>query len=321
MMDQAQSQSVTPVLISPAGNPIPVSLFSMVLGLSGLGYALLSGSKLWGIPQGVAETELLLTLVVWGGLILTYLVQFLRDPDLIAKEFHDPSQGSQAALIGISTLALVPGLVRYSFAGACVVAAAGISWHVGFSLWHTSKLWQGTRDINDVSPALYLPDVAGNFTSAAALGALGQADLAWLFLGAGVFSWLTLEPVIKNSIWHRPGLAPSRRPLMGIQAAPAVVCAASVLLVNPQITGPWVLMLLGYGLFQLMQGFRLISWLKVQRFARSYWAYTFGMTSALNVCLKLALAGNVAARALSLPLMTVVTAFIIYLFVRTVRGK
>lgn len=309
--------------LSALAPPLPVTLFSMVLGLSGLGYALLNGATLWHIPEAAGEAVLLLALLVWAGLLLAYGWQFLRHPQLARQEFEHAVTGSMASLIGISTLVLVPGAARHGAAAAWALAAFGIGCHLALSTRHAARLWQGGRSGADTTPALYLPDVAGNFTSAAALGVLGQTDWAWLFFGAGVCSWLTLEPVIKNRIWHAAALAPARRPLMGIQAAPPAVCAASLLLIDPHAaaSGPWVPMLLGYALLQLAQAIRLLPWLGEQRFASSYWAYTFGMTSALNCCMKLALAGNAAARALALPMMVAVGAFIVYLLVRTTAGK
>ncbi len=301
----------------PAARPWPVSLFSMVLGLSGFGYALLSAARLWPIPPLFGQSVLALTVLVWCALMLNLSWRYWRQPRALAAEFKDPAAGPMGSLVGIATLVLVPGTALYWRDAAGLLAGFGIAWHLGFSLWHGARLWRGGRDGGDTTPALYLPDVAGNFTSAAALGVLGHTDWAWLFLGAGVFSWLSLEPVIKGAIIHRAELAVARRPLMGIQAAPPVVCAASALLIEPHLGGPWIPMLLGYGLFQLLQGLRLLPWLARQRFARSYWAYTFGMTSALNCCLKLALAGNAAARLLAPPLMLAVGGFIVYLLART----
>lgn len=301
--------------------PLPVGLFSMILGMSGLGYAWRTGAKLWPLPPVLAEAELLLTFAIWGALVLRYAHQWLRHPQLARGEFGDGALGGTAALPGIATLVLVPAMAAYSRPGAWVLAGAGIAWHLVFSLWHAGRLWMGRRDRADTTPALYLPSVAGNFTSAAALGVLGQPDWAWLFFGAGLFSWLALEPVIMHSVWHRDGLAPARRPLMGIQAAPPLVCAASLLLIDPAMTGQSVTVLLGYGLYQLALGLRLRGWLGGNGFARNWWAYTFGMTSALNCCLKLALAGSGPARLLAPPLMAAVTGFVAWLFLRTARGK
>ncbi|MCQ4437916.1 hypothetical protein NO135_23220, partial [Clostridioides difficile] len=55
----------------------------------------------------------------------------------------------------------------YSITIAWVLCVVSIVWHLGFSLWHTGTLWQGGRDSQDTLPTVYLPTVAGNFTSAA----------------------------------------------------------------------------------------------------------------------------------------------------------
>ncbi|MYM22625.1 dicarboxylate transporter/tellurite-resistance protein TehA [Duganella sp. FT135W] len=321
MSDQIPVPAALPALPSASRSTVSVTHFSMILGLSGLGYALLNAAKLWGIPPILGELELEMSFAIWCALVLRYQIRLIRQPRQIIEEYHDPVSCSIASLIGVSTLVFVPAAAAYSLIAAWSLAIVGIAWHLGFSAWHTARLWRGNRNTTDTTPALYLPDVAGNFTSAAALGVLGQPDWAWLFLGAGLFSWLSLEPVIKASIIHGAALAPARRPLMGIQAAPAVVCAASVLFIEPHIAGPWVMLLLGYGLYQLIHGLRLTSWLKEQPFTRSYWAYTFGMTSALNCCLKLALGGSGAARVLAVPLMAAVSSFIVYLGARTLLSR
>ncbi|MDD2344274.1 MAG: dicarboxylate transporter/tellurite-resistance protein TehA, partial [Tolumonas sp.] len=256
---------------------IPASFFGMVLGLSGLGQAWRIAAPLWQLPHPIGESLLLLAGFVWAILLLGYIWQAIRHFDLVRAEFLHPVQGSTPALLGVSTLLIVLAVLPYSHTAAWVLTAVGISWHLLFALWHTGTLWQGGRDTLDTAPTLYLPTVAGNFTSAAALGALGHADWGWLFLGAGVFSWLALESLIIQRLWHPKTMPVAQRPLLGIQFAPPVVCAMASLLLMPGSTAPWLLMLWGYGLFQLLLGLRLGSWLGAQAFAPSYWAYTFGV--------------------------------------------
>ena len=78
-------------------------------------------------------------------------------------------------------------------------------------------------------------------------------------------------------------------------------------------------MLWGYGLFQLLLGIRLGSWLGAQPFSPSYWAYTFGVAAATVTGLKLALAGISAAQILAVPVFVGANLFIGYLAVRTVH--
>jgi Tellurite resistance protein and related permeases len=299
---------------------IPASFFGMVLGLSGLGQAWRIATHLWQMPPQIGEGLLVLATLIWGGLLLRYITQAIQHFDLVKAEFLHPIQGSTPALLGISTLLIVLAINPYSHFLATVLAIAGISWHLCFALWHTGSLWQGGRDTLDTAPTLYLPTVAGNFTSAAALGALGHADWGWLFLGAGVFSWLALESLIIQRLWHRQSMPVAQRPLVGIQFAPPVVCSMASLILMPGSTAPWLLMLWGYGLFQLLVGIRLTRWLGAQAFAPSYWAYTFGIAATTVSGLKLALAGVDSAQKLAIPIFIIANLFIGYLTIRTVIG-
>ncbi|MBB6054553.1 dicarboxylate transporter/tellurite-resistance protein TehA [Tolumonas osonensis] len=300
-------------------NRIPASFFGMVLGLSGLGQAWRIAAHLWQLPALIGESLLLLAGMVWAVLLLTYCLQAIRHFELVKAEFLHPVQGGTPALLGVSTLLIVLAVLPYSLTAAWLLTIAGISWHLVFSLWHTGTLWQGGRDTLDTAPTLYLPTVAGNFTSAAALGALGHADWGWLFLGAGVFSWLALESLIIQRLWHPKTMPVAQRPLLGIQFAPPVVCAMACLMLIPGSTEPWLLMLWGYGLFQLLLGLRLGRWLGAQAFAPSYWAYTFGVAATTVSGLKLAAAGLPSAQWLAIPIFAGANLFIGYLAFRTVQ--
>jgi len=296
-----------------ARTSLPASFFGMVLGLSGLGQAWRLAGKLWGMPAQIGEGVLLLAGLVWSALFIAYLLQALRHPADVRNEFLHPVQGSTPALLSISTLLIVLAVLPYSRIAAWLLTAAGIGGHLAFSLWHTGTLWKGGRDAHDTLPTLYLPNVAGNFTSAAALGGLGHADWGWLFLGAGIFSWLALESLIIQRLWQRNSVPVMQRPLLGIQFAPPVVCAMAWLMLAPGSNDHWLLMLWGYGLFQLLLGVRLGAWLG------AYWAYTFGIASATVCGMKLALAGVPSAQVLVIPVFVGANGFIGYLSLRTTQ--
>ena len=296
---------------------LPASFFGMVLGLSGLGQAWRISVNLWGLPSAVGESLLLLSVLLWVTLLSVYIYQAIWHTETTRQEFLHPVQGSTPALLAVSTLLIVLAVLPYSRTLAWILAISGISWHLAFSLWHTGVLWQGGRNNLDTTPALYIPTVAGNFTSAAALGGLGHADWGWLFLGAGIFSWLALESHIVQRLWQLDALPVAQRPLLGIQFAPPAVCAMAWMSLAPGSSDHWLLMLWGYGLFQLLLGLRLGKWLGAQPFSPSYWAYTFGIAAATVCCLKLALVGVSSAQFLAIPIFVVANIFIGYLSVRT----
>ncbi|MDB6145560.1 MAG: dicarboxylate transporter/tellurite-resistance protein TehA [Pseudomonas sp.] len=300
-------------------SPIPASLFSVVLGLAGLGQAWRVAVRLWNAPPAVGEIVLLCATLVWLGLLIGYLMHAIQQPARTVDEFRHPVAGGTPALLGISTLLICQALLPYSLALAWVLAIAGISWQLLYSVWHTGTLWQGGRQPTDSTPALYLPTVAGNLTGASALGALGYPEWAWLLFGAGVFSWLALEPLVIRRLWHGEPLAVAQRSSIGIQFAPPVVCAAALLVIAPDTPAFGLLMLLGYSFYQMLIGLRLKSWLGTQPFGYSWWAFSFGVVSATVTCVKLAANGVPAAATLAMPVFVGANVFIGYLCVRSLR--
>lgn len=301
-----------------AAMKIPASYFGMVLGLAGLGQGWRIAAKLWHLPPLMGEMLLACAGLVWALLILGYAWQASKNFALVKAEFLHPVQGGTPALVAVSTLLIAIAVLPYSRTLAWALCLCGMMWHLGFSLWHTGMMWQGGRNAADMVPTLYLPTVAGNFTCAAALGALGCPDWGWLFLGAGMFSWLALESLVIQRLGHSAAVPAPQRPLIGIQLAPPVVCAMAWLALSPGSTDHWLLMLWGYGIFQLLLGLRLGPWLGVQPFIPAYWAYTFGVAAATLCGLKLAVAGVHAAQLLAPPMFVGANLFIGYLAVRTI---
>ncbi|MGU7775220.1 dicarboxylate transporter/tellurite-resistance protein TehA [Burkholderia sp. MR1-5-21] len=298
---------------------IPASYFGMVLGLAGLGQAWRAAPHLWHLPPVAGEFVLAVAVLVWAILITSYLWQAISNFAAVQAEWLHPVQGGTPALVAVSTLLVAMAVLPYSITAARFLTIGAIAWHVCFCLWHTGTLWQGGKRSTDMVPTLYLPTVAGNFVSAAALGSLGCPEWGWLFLGAGLFSWLALESLVIQRLWHSTSLPAPQRPLIGIQFAPPLVCAMAWLALSPGSGDHWLLMLLGYGLFQLLLGLRLGPWLGAQPFIPAYWAYTFGVGAAAVCSLKLAQSGVRSAQVLALPIFVCANLFIGYLAIRTVH--
>lgn len=298
---------------------LPASYFGMILGLAGMGQAWRTAVLLWGVPAYIGEGVLLFTTLVWTCLILVYLTQSAQQPQALRAEAVHPVQGSTPALLAIATMLVAMAVLPYSRIGAWCLAVLALSGHLAFSLWHTGVLWRGGRSHLDTVPAVYLPTVAGNFTSGGLLGALGHPSWGWLFLGAGVFSWLALESLMIHRMLDASPVPAAQRPLIGIQFAPPVVCAMGCLLLSPGTHEPWLLMLWGYGLFQLLLGIRMHLWLGENPFSMSYWSYTFGVAATTICALKLAASGVESAQFLSVPIFVAANAFIGYLTIKTVQ--
>lgn len=144
------------------------------------------------------------------------------------------------------------------------------------------------------TPGLYLPTVANNFISTMACGALGFSDAGLVFLGAGVFSWLSLEPAILQRLRSAGELPTPLRTSLGIQLAPALVACSAWLSVNGGEADTFAKLLFGYGLLQLLFMLRLMPWYLRQPFNASFWSFSFGISALATTGLYLGQARETA---------------------------
>ena len=267
--------------------PIPVSYFSIVLGLSALGLAWRYGAHAVALPAMVGETLLGLATVIWVIFIVAYGVKWLRFRHQAKEELQNLIQCCFISLIPITTILIGLAALPYGFSLSVGLITLGIIGQLVFAAYRAAGLWRGIHKAEATTPIMYLPTVATNFVSGTALGYLGYSEVGMLFLGAGVFSWLSLEPAILHRLRNLEPVAPVVRPAIGIQLAPAFVGCSTYLVLNGGEIDLLVKLLIGYGVLQLSFLIRLLPWLFQNGFTVSFWAFSFGLASMANVGLHL----------------------------------
>ena len=267
--------------------PIPVSYFSIVLGLSALGLAWRYGAHAVALPALVGETLLGLATVIWLIFIVAYGVKWLRFRHQAKAELQNLIQCCFISLIPITTILMGLAALPYGFPLSVGLITLGIIGQLVFAAYRAAGLWRGIHKAEATTPIMYLPTVATNFVSGTALGYLGYSEVGMLFFGAGVFSWLSLEPAILHRLRNLEPVAPAVRPAIGIQLAPAFVGCSTYLVLNGGEIDLLVKLLIGYGVLQLLFLIRLLPWLFQNGFTVSFWAFSFGLASMANVGLHL----------------------------------
>ena len=267
--------------------PIPVSYFSIVLGLSALGLAWRYGAHAVALPAMVGETLLGLATVIWVIFIVAYGVKWLRFRHQAKAELQNLIQCCFISLIPITTILMGLAALPYGFPLSVGLITLGIIGQLVFAAYRAAGLWRGIHKVEATTPIMYLPTVATNFVSGTALGYLGYSEVGMLFLGAGVFSWLSLEPAILHRLRNLEPVAPAVRPAIGIQLAPAFVGCSTYLALNGGEVDLLVKLLIGYGVLQLLFLIRLLPWIFQNGFTVSFWAFSFGLASMANVGLHL----------------------------------
>lgn len=297
---------------------LPAGYYGMVLGTIGMGFAWRYASMIWPVTRWPGEILVTLAMVIWGLLTVAFITRAVRFPRSVQAEMRHPVMSSFVSLFPATTMLVAIGFMPWYRALALVLFSVGVVVQLGYAAWQSAGLWRGKHPEEATTPGLYLPTVANNFISAMACGALGFHDAGLVFLGAGVFSWLSLEPVILQRLRSAGELPAAMRTSLGIQLAPALVACSAWLSVNGGEADTFAKMLFGYGLLQLLFTLRLMPWYLSQPFNASFWSFSFGVSALATTGLHLGQSSPSGFfHAIAIPLFIFTNAIIALLLVRT----
>ncbi len=297
---------------------LPAGYYGMVLGTIGMGFAWRYASTIWPMTRWPGEILVTLAMVIWGLLTVAFITRAVRFPRSVLAEMRHPVMSSFVSLFPATTMLVAIGFVPWYRPLALVLFSVGVVVQLGYAAWQSAGLWRGKHPEEATTPGLYLPTVANNFISAMACGALGFHDAGLVFLGAGVFSWLSLEPVILQRLRSAGELPAAMRTSLGIQLAPALVACSAWLSVNGGQADTFAKMLFGYGLLQLLFTLRLMPWYLSQPFNASFWSFSFGVSALATTGLHLGQSSPSGFfHAIAIPLFIFTNAIIALLLVRT----
>ena len=266
--------------------------FGVVLGLIGTGMAWRYAAKEHSYPIFVGEIFIGAGCLVWLTLTLFLLAKGVFHRKSLIDELKHPVASGFTSLFPATTVLVAIGLNPYIPSLSLVLFSVGALAQLAYSSWLVGYQWKGVYPKIATTPVLYLPTVANNFICTMACGALGFHDLGILFFGAGVFSWLSLEPAILKRIRSDGLMDEKLRLSFGIQLAPALVACSAYLAINDNHIDFFAKMLLGYGLLQLFFMIRLIPWFVRQSFSLPFWSFSFGVSALAKASLNMSMASD-----------------------------
>lgn len=187
-------------------------------------------SSIWSLSPLIGLNILAVAAGVWATLLSRYVIHAKAKPREVVAELRHVATGPSGALPGITTMLIGLALLPHWRPGGIALALAGLAWQLPFSLWQAGGSLKNGRAVHETAPNIYLPTVAGNLTAGGVLGALGWTSWGWIFVGAGLFSWITLESIVAKALWTQDNLPLKRRALVGIHFAPPAVATMAWLL-------------------------------------------------------------------------------------------
>ncbi|MAU53643.1 MAG: C4-dicarboxylate ABC transporter [Roseovarius sp.] len=299
---------------------VPVTLFSVVMGLCGVTLALRAGETAAGLTDLASGAAHLLTLAVFVVVALAYAAKALRHPQAVAREWANPV--SLAFFPAISIALLLFAIVMMGPAPGI----ARILWLLAVPLQLVLTLavisgWIGTRAFQHghLTPAWFIPAV-GNVIVAIAGVPLGYVDLSWFFTSVGLIFWVVLLTLVMNRlIFHDPLPERLQPTLVILIAPPAVGYLAWVSLVGG--VDPFARVLLDGAYFFLLVVAVQVPRLLRLPFSLAHWALSFPLAAVTVASFAHAEAlGSQGHRLIGFALLLVLLAVIAGLIWRTAQA-
>ncbi|MEI7763392.1 MAG: C4-dicarboxylate ABC transporter [Comamonadaceae bacterium] len=297
---------------------MPVSLFSVVMGLAGTTIAVEKTEHLWGWSIAPSSYLLAFTAMVYALIAFAYLAKFLFHRQHVIDEFNNPIRMSFFPTMSIGMLLLsIAALSRYPvislYLWAIGSAAQLLFTLVILSTWMHHEKFQ----VQHSNPAWFIP-IVGNILVPTAGVPMGFPEVSWFYFSFGIMMWTPLLAVLLNRFFFHPMLPGKLVPTLFILLAPPAVGFIAWVKLHNGVIDDVARILYYFALFTTMLLFSQMKHFVKLTFALPWWAYSFpmaAMTIASTVMLEKV--GGIFFAVLVPALMTLLLLLVSMLVVRT----
>lgn len=256
----------------------PVSIFSTVMGLTGLAIAWQKAHMALGLPafvwQGIAGFASALFLA----LLAIYGVKILRFPRAVSAEWKHPVRVNFFPTISICLLLLGIVWLETAPTTSLLLWAAGtlISLVLTFAIL-SSWMHHTHYDIKHANPAWFIPVVGNLFVPICGVQ-FASPELAWFFFSIGMVFWLVLMTIVFYRIFFHEPIPARLLPTLFILLAPPAVGFIAYGVLVPQLDGFGRLLYYSALFLTLLLGSNVLRFIRGGFFI-SAWAYSFPLAA------------------------------------------
>jgi tellurite resistance protein len=252
---------------------VPITLFAVVMGLTGFAIAL---EKIYHLFGG-SPVPFQLTLLVSTGLFITlmvlYGVKWMRYPDVVHADFFHPIRMHFFPTVSISLLLLSIGYYSLFPIVAIPLWYLGTALHISLTFFIFSYWIKHNFEIQHANPAWFIPIVGNVIIPIIGVDIVGN-DVSLFFFIIGVFFWLVLFTIMLYRIVFHHQLPAKFIPTLMILIAPPAVSFIAYLRITHNVD------LLAHAFLDIGYFFVVLSFFMINDFRRlqffvSWWAFTF----------------------------------------------
>lgn len=296
----------------------PVSIFSSVMGLAGLGRALRLAAGLFNISIIYSQFTNLLAWLIFLVLLIFLLLKLIRYPQKLSAEFWAPAEGCFFATVPISILLLSPSLQPAFGAAYLCCWVIGTSVMLGLAFLTIYNLLNIKQSVVNFMPGMILPAV-GVLNIAVTSGALYTAwviELNKFAFAIGLVLTVVFFTLIFARLMHHDKLTAKMEPTLMIMMSPFGVCFLAYTNITAQVD-LFAAILFYFGLFFFVILFVRI-FINQKTFIYTWWSVGFPTAALTNAACKYALNNHLAISAIiAAMLLIILSAFIIYMLLKS----
>jgi len=267
---------------------LPVSMFSIVMGLAGTTIALEKAEHLWGWSVAPSVGLLVLTALVFVLISLAYLSKLVLHPQQVVAEFNHPVRLSFFPAMSIGLLLLAIAALGHAPGLSLVLWAVGATVQLLFTLAILSTWMHHDKfQVQHSNPAWFIP-IVGNILVPIAGVPLGFQEISWFYYSVGLMMWTPLLAVLFNRFFFHPMLPAKLLPTLFILIAPPAVGFISWVKLHNGVVDDTARILYYFGLFITLLLLSQAKYFWKLSFALPWWAYSFpiaALTIATSVML------------------------------------
>lgn len=325
-MPEALRAEQAPEGAIPAASPargswlmhVPVPLFAVVMGVTGLGIAWRKAADVGGAPLAVGEGILALAAVLFVAITGLYGLKAIRHFAAVRAEFSHPVRASFFPAFSIALILLSVAALPHDRGLATGLWALGAVLHLALTVTLLKRWILQETQLAHSNPAWFIP-IVGNILVPLPGVALGYTEASWFAFSVGVVFWLVLMTILLYRIVFHPPLPNKILPTLFIFLAPPSVGYLSYMALTGGVPDPFARVLVYNALFTALLLLAMApTFLKV-RFAVSWWAFTFPSAALAVAVLDYASrAASATLMSLAWVLLAVATAIVATVFVRTI---
>lgn len=257
---------------------LPLSFFSVVMGLAGLSIAWEKTLQVTGLDVPIPFLLVTMTFVCFVALLALHLMRLTRYSSAVIEDLNHPVKLNFLATLPISMLLLSVAMLPLQSLTAEALWLLGSVLQLAILLFiMNSWIHKQHYKIEHLNPAWFIPAV-GNVLVPLSGVQLGYPEVSWFFFSVGMLFWVVLLSIIFNRILFHSPMPDKLLPTLFILIAPPSVGFISYVRLTNSFDA------FAHMLYYVALFFTLLLLTQFSRFTRlpfflSSWAYSFPLAS------------------------------------------